>query len=149
MKFAKSRTISAPLAHMTARRLGPAIAALAMAVLGPTGACRAGGWSSRHRRLITAAPGSSGSFLVLIGDTDPAGSPGYNVAGDSFELQATGPAGLRFTGVSIATGASALHFCGLHGRAGPSRSPPTPSRRPTSPRRISASRRAAIRGTRP
>ncbi len=31
-------------------------------------------------------PGSTGAFLVLLTDTDPAGSTPYNVAGDQFEL---------------------------------------------------------------
>jgi hypothetical protein len=105
MTFAKSRMMSAPLIHRTSRRLGPAIAALVLAASGPVGTCHAGGLVLAAPTTIAAAPGSSGSFLVTIDDTDPAGSPGYEVAGDSFELQATGPAGLTFTGVTTATGA--------------------------------------------
>src|SRR5262249_7488457 len=52
---------------------------------------------------ITAAPGSSGAFLVLLTDTDPAGSTPYKVAGDSFELTLNGPAGISFTDVTTAT----------------------------------------------
>ena len=55
---------------------------------------------------ITTSAGSTGAFLVLLTDTDPAGSTPYNVAGDQFELTLTGPAGFSFTDVSTDTGAS-------------------------------------------
>ena len=108
--FAKSRMMSAPLIHGTARRLGAAIAALVLAASGPVGTCHAGGLVLAAPATIAAAPGSSGSFLVTISDTDLAGSPGYEVAGALFELQATGPAGLTFTGVTTATGGSPYLF---------------------------------------
>ena len=105
MTFAKSRMMSAPLIHKTARRLGPAIAALVLAASGPVGTCHARRAGPRGADDHRGRARISGLFLVTIDDTDPAGSPGYDVAGDSFELQATGPAGLTFTGVTTATGA--------------------------------------------
>jgi hypothetical protein len=51
---------------------------------------------------ITAAAGSSGSFLVLIADPVGSGTP-YDVAGDSFELTLSGPASVTFTNVTTST----------------------------------------------
>ncbi|HKM55049.1 MAG TPA: PEP-CTERM sorting domain-containing protein [Isosphaeraceae bacterium] len=73
-----------------------------VAALGIAAPCRAGGLVISAPD-ITATAGSSGSFLVLITDTDPTGSAPYNVAGDSFELILTGSAGINFTNVTTAT----------------------------------------------
>jgi hypothetical protein len=51
---------------------------------------------------VSAAPGSSGSFDLLIEDTDAAGSPAYHVAGISSELAISG-SGVTFTGVTTGT----------------------------------------------
>ena len=58
---------------------------------------------------ITAAPGSSGSFLVEITDTDPKGSPPYIVAADAFEPTLTG-AGVIFTDAVIPTTGSPAYI---------------------------------------
>lgn len=82
------------------RVFGVMAAALTLGVLMLPNKCRAGGLviSAPH---ITAAPGSSGEFLVLLTDTDPAGSNPYNVAGDAFELKLSGGPGVTFTDVAI------------------------------------------------
>jgi hypothetical protein len=51
---------------------------------------------------FTAAPGSSGSFMVKITDTDPSGSTPFIVAANSFELTLTG-SGVTFTDAVIPT----------------------------------------------
>ncbi len=48
---------------------------------------------------ISAAPGSSGAFDLLIGDSG--GS--FHIAGTSLGLSLSGPAGVHFTGVTIGT----------------------------------------------
>jgi hypothetical protein len=52
---------------------------------------------------VAAAPGSSGSFDVLLVNTNPAGGASYDVAADSLGLSLAGPLSVRFTGVSIHT----------------------------------------------
>jgi len=71
--------------------------------------CRAGGLVIQAPNLTGVAPGSSGSFDVLLTDTDPSGSPGYNVAGDSVELTLSGPPGFTFTGATINTSATYIY----------------------------------------
>ena len=70
---------------------------------GPVASCRAGGLVIQLPTLTSVAPGSSGSFDVLLMDTDPAGTMGYNVAEDNFELTLTGAAGFTFTNATINT----------------------------------------------
>jgi hypothetical protein len=82
------------------RPFGVLAAALTLGVLTLPGECRAGGIVLSAPDL-TAAPGSSGSFLVLLTDTDPSGSPAYRVMADSFELDLSGAPGVTFTGVAI------------------------------------------------
>lgn len=81
------------------RHLRAAVALpITLAVALGTGApCRAG--LVIEAPTITAAPGSSGSFDVLI--TSTGGT--FSVAADDVELSLTGLSGVSFTGVSIAT----------------------------------------------
>ncbi len=51
---------------------------------------------------LTATPGSSGSFDLLLMNTNTTG-PGYQVAADQFVLSLSGPLGISFTSVSIVT----------------------------------------------
>jgi len=80
-------------------RLLPVLLAMS---LGPALTCRAGGLVIEAPNL-TVSPGSSGSFDVLLINTDPAGTAGYPVSLDSLELALAGPAGVAFTDVSINT----------------------------------------------
>ena len=53
---------------------------------------------------VTATPGSSGSFDVIITNTNSTmGGASYQVASDNVDLTLTGPSGVNFTSVSIAT----------------------------------------------
>ena len=52
---------------------------------------------------MTAGPGSTGSFDLLLVNTNPAGGASYDVAADSIELALLGPLSATFTGVSINT----------------------------------------------
>jgi hypothetical protein len=70
--------------------------------LGPAVTCRAGGLVIEAPSL-TVAPGSSGSFDVLLIDTDPVGTAGFSVSLDSLELAVSGPSGVAFTDVTINT----------------------------------------------
>jgi hypothetical protein len=83
------------------RSAGLLLIALAMS-LGFADSCRAAGLVIQAPNL-TVALGSSGSFDMLLIDTDPIGSPAYSVAGDSLELTLTGSAGIAFTNVTINT----------------------------------------------
>jgi hypothetical protein len=53
--------------------------------------------------LTGVAPGSSGSFDVLLVNTNPAGGASYDVAADSLGLSLVGPVSIMFTDVSIST----------------------------------------------
>jgi PEP-CTERM motif len=84
--------------HLVAAALWLAIAQV------PAGSCRAGGLIISAPD-ITAAPGSSGSFLVLLTDTDPSGSQPFSVFSDSFQITATaGQTDVTFTGATTSTG---------------------------------------------
>jgi hypothetical protein len=52
---------------------------------------------------LTVTPGSSGSFDVLLVNTNATGGASYNVAADSLGLALTGPPGITFTDASINT----------------------------------------------
>ncbi len=78
------------------------LAALAAAFLGAGTACRADGLLISAPG-VTAAPGTSGSFDVTITNTNALGGASFDVASDTVELSLTGPSGVSFTGVSIAT----------------------------------------------
>jgi hypothetical protein len=78
-------------------------AALVMtAILSPAVPCRADGLVIEAPDL-TVTPGSSGSFDVLLVNTNAAGGASYNVAADSLGLALTGPPGITFTDASINT----------------------------------------------
>jgi hypothetical protein len=84
------------------RRLaGLLLIVLAMS-LGPAVSCRAAGLVIEAPDL-TVTPGSSGSFDVLLLNTNAAGGASYGVSSDSLELTLTGSAGIAFTNVTINT----------------------------------------------
>ena len=64
--------------------------------------CRAGGLLI-SAPAVNAAAGSNGAFDVTITNTNGTNGTSYDVAGDIVELTLTGPSGVNFTGVSIAT----------------------------------------------
>jgi hypothetical protein len=88
----------------TSRLRRPHLATLAMTLAAVLASASPG-----HAGLIMAVPtiraaaGTSGTFDVLLFDDDPASGVTSRVAGDSLELALAGPAGVRFTGVTIAT----------------------------------------------
>jgi hypothetical protein len=73
---------------------------IAALILGNAAPCRAGG-------LVIQAPdltaGASGSFDVLLVNTNAAGGQSFHVAADSFELSVSGPVSIAFTDVLINT----------------------------------------------
>jgi hypothetical protein len=72
------------------------------ATLGPAVPGRAAGLVIQAPHVV-AAPGSSGSFDVLLVNTNPAGGASHDVAADTLGLSLVGPLSLTFTGVSIDT----------------------------------------------
>ena len=70
--------------------------------LGPAVSCRADGLVIEAPD-VTVAPGSSGSFDVLLLNTNAAGGASYGVSIDSLELALSGSAGVAFTDVTINT----------------------------------------------
>ena len=71
--------------------------------LGPAVACRASGGLVIEAPDLTVAPGSVGSFDVLLVNTNAAGGASYAVSGDSLELMLSGSPGIAFTDVTINT----------------------------------------------
>ena len=78
------------------------IAVALAAIVGGAVPCSAGGLVIEAPNL-TATPGSSGSFDLLLVNTNLTGGASYDVSSDQFVLSVSGPLGITFTGVSIAT----------------------------------------------
>ena len=78
------------------------IAVALAAIVGGAVPCSAGGLVIEAPNL-TATPGSSGSFDLLLVNTNLTGGTSYDVSSDQFVLSLSGPLGITFTGVSIAT----------------------------------------------
>ena len=70
--------------------------------LGPAVSCRADGLVIEAPN-VPVAPGSSGSFDVLLMNTNAAGGASFGVSLDSLELALSGSAGVAFTDVTINT----------------------------------------------
>ncbi len=87
------------------------------AVLAGPAPCRAG--LVLEAQNVSASPGMSGSFDVVILNTDPTTT--YNVAGDSVEIAPTGVSGVSFTAATIATTTPYLYL--QSGTLGPPASP--------------------------
>jgi hypothetical protein len=101
MKFATSRPEAArPNITSVGHRHAVAVVLVLAAALISASHCRAGLVISAPD--ITAASGSSGSFLVLITDTDPLGSTPFHVLADSIKLTLTG-AGVTFTAATTSS----------------------------------------------
>lgn len=80
----------------------PAFAVAVIAIAGGAVPCFAGGLMIEAPNLRAAA-GSSGSFDLLLVNTNSTGGASYDVSADQFVLSLSGPLGISFTGVSIAT----------------------------------------------
>ena len=78
------------------------IAVALAAIVGGAMPCSAGGLVIEAPSLM-ATPGSSGSFDLLLMNTNLTGGTSYDVSSDQFVLSLSGPLGITFTGVSIAT----------------------------------------------
>jgi hypothetical protein len=86
-------------------RLALAVALVLAAGLWDATSGRAGGLVIEAPNLVGVVPGTSGTFDVLLVDTDPTGTPGYNLAGDSLQVVLSGSAGssIQFTNATINT----------------------------------------------
>jgi len=72
------------------------------ALLGPAASCRAAGLILQVPDLVVA-PGSSGSFDILLINSNAAGGDSYNVSADTVVVSLSGPLGVAFTDVTIDT----------------------------------------------
>ena len=79
-----------------------AIALALAAIAGAAVPCFAGGLVIEAPNL-TAMPGSSGSFDLLLMNTNAPGGASYEVSSDQFVISLSGPLAITFTGASIAT----------------------------------------------
>jgi hypothetical protein len=84
-------------------RLALSVAMVLAAILGPAVSCCVAGLVIEAPNLGAVAPGSSGSFDLLLMNTNALGGASYDVAADSFGLSLVGPLSVTFTGVSINT----------------------------------------------
>lgn len=101
--------IDAPQTRRPAPTSRTMIAALAVVAATAIAApCRADLQLSLTTPTATA-PGSSGTFQVLLSDTDPTGSTPYNVAADSFELTVGASTDVSFTNVTIPTNGTYIY----------------------------------------
>ena len=87
------------------RVMAVAVAAMAVGAV----PCSAGGLMIEAPNLIAPA-GSSGSFDLLLVNTNTTGGASYEVSADQFVLALSGPLGITFTGVSINTVAAPYIF---------------------------------------
>ena len=110
------------------------IAVALAAIVGGAVPCFAGGLVIEAPNL-TATPGSSGSFDLLLMNTNPTGGASFDVSSDQFVLSLSGPLGITFTGVSIATDPVAAPYIFVSSGTTQPGGPPlsrTPSRTPRS-----------------
>jgi hypothetical protein len=84
------------------RRAAPLLVAVVAMCVGVGSPCRADGLVIEAPNLVVA-PGSSGSFDVLLINTNAAGGASYDVSLDSLELALSGSTGVAFTDVTINT----------------------------------------------
>ncbi len=84
------------------RRLFRVIAVAMAAIAGGAVPCSAGGLMIEAPNF-TATPGSSGSFDLLLVNTNATGGASYEVSSDQFLLSLSGPLGITFTDATIAT----------------------------------------------
>jgi hypothetical protein len=79
------------------------IAVVLAAIVGGAVPCSAGGLAIEAPNNLPATPGSSGSFDLLLMNTNLTGGASYEVSSDQFVMSLSGPLGIAFTAVSIAT----------------------------------------------
>ncbi len=103
------RSCSSGSCRRGCRNMFRAIAVALAAILGGAVPCSAAGLMIEAPNLF-AAPGSSGSFDLLLVNTNASGGTSYDVSSDQFVLSLSGPLGITFTGVSIDTVAAPYIF---------------------------------------
>jgi hypothetical protein len=92
----------APLGSIRRLCVALAMALVLTMALGPTSPCRAAGLVIQAPNLVATA-GSSGSFDLLLVNTNPAGGTSYDVSADALGLSLSGPLSITFTDVTINT----------------------------------------------
>jgi hypothetical protein len=88
------------------RKASGAFRAVAIAIatiVGASAPCSAAGLLIEAPSFSVGPGTTTGSFDLLLVNTNPAGGTSYQVASDQFVLSLSGPLGIMFTGVSIDT----------------------------------------------
>jgi hypothetical protein len=74
--------------------------------LGTVTPCRAGGLAIEAPNLTGVLPGSTGSFDILLSNTNSTGGASFNVASDNLAVSLLGPVDVTITSVSLTTSAT-------------------------------------------
>ena len=84
-------------------RLALILVLLMTATLGTAAACGAEGLVIAAPNLPGVLPGSTGSFDILLSNTNSSGGASFNVASDNLDVSIAGPAGITITNVTTST----------------------------------------------
>ncbi len=85
------------------RRLALVLVLIVTACLGTVTPCRAEGLVIEAPNLTGVLPGSTGSFDILLLNSNSAGGASFNVASDNLAVSISGPAGVTITNVTTST----------------------------------------------
>jgi hypothetical protein len=90
----------------TGCRFTLALVLIVTACLGTVTPCRAGGLAIEAPNLTGVLPGSTGSFDILLINTNSSGGASFNVASDNLAVSLLGPVDITITSVSLTTSAT-------------------------------------------
>jgi hypothetical protein len=88
------------------RRLTLLLSLTVAVSLGTTATCRAGGLVVEAPTLDGLLPGSTGSFDILLMNTNSPGGASFNVASDNLDISLVGGPGITITNASFSTSAT-------------------------------------------
>jgi hypothetical protein len=88
---------------VSGRRLALVLVLIVTACLGTVTPCRAEGLVIEAPNLTGVLPGSTGSFDILLMNTNSTGGASFNVASDNLAVSISGPAGITITNVTTST----------------------------------------------
>jgi hypothetical protein len=88
---------------VSGRRLALVLVLIVTACLATVTPCRAEGLVIEAPNLTGVLPGSTGSFDILMMNTNSTGGASFNVASDNLDVSISGPAGITITNVTTST----------------------------------------------
>jgi hypothetical protein len=88
---------------VSGRRLALVLVLAMTAILGTVTPCRAEGLVIEAPNLTGVLPGSTGSFDILLMNTNSTGGASFNVASDNLAVSISGPAGVTITNITTST----------------------------------------------